>query len=50
LAASPRNPFARYTKGQLLRAQNRCAEAIGDVPLFVELRRAGAAGSESKRP
>ncbi len=28
LAASPRSPLAHYAKGQVLRAQNRCAEAI----------------------
>ena len=28
LAASPRSPLAHYAKGQVLRAQGRCEEAI----------------------
>ena len=28
LAASPRDPYVRYVKGQVLRTQGRCAEAI----------------------
>jgi hypothetical protein len=34
----------------LVAAQTKPEGEMGDVPLFVELRRAGAAGSESKRP
>jgi adenylate cyclase len=30
LAASPRNPLAHYAKGQLLRTQRRCEEAISE--------------------
>jgi TolB-like protein len=35
LAASPRNPLAHLVKGQLLRMQGRCAEAIPEYQTFL---------------
>jgi adenylate cyclase len=39
LATSPRYPFAHYAKGQLLRLQNRCAEAIPEYELALAANR-----------
>ena len=47
VAASPRNPFAHYVKGQVLRAQRRCAEAIPEYETALALNRSsiGALGN-----
>ncbi len=39
LAASPRNPLAHFAKGQVLRAQNRCEEAIPEYETALALNR-----------
>jgi tetratricopeptide (TPR) repeat protein len=38
-AVSPRDPLAHYAKGQVLRAQNRCHEAITEYETVVALNR-----------
>ena len=42
LATSPRYPLAHYAKGQLLRLQNRCAEAIPEYELVLATNRNSA--------
>jgi Tetratricopeptide repeat len=42
LAASPRNTIAHYTKGQLLRAEGRCEEAIPEFEAVVASNRNSA--------
>ena len=42
LATSPRDPQAHYAKGQLLRAQRRCAEAIPEYELVLAVNRNSA--------
>jgi adenylate cyclase len=39
LAASPRSPLAHYTKGRVLRTQNRCEEAIPEYETALALNR-----------
>jgi tetratricopeptide (TPR) repeat protein len=39
LSISPRNPRAHFAKGQLLRAQGRCAEAIHEYEIVLALNR-----------
>jgi len=39
LAASPLSPFAHYAKGQLLRAQHRCDEAIPEFETVIAINR-----------
>ena len=39
LAASPRNPFAHFAKGQVLRARDRCEEAMPEYETAIALDR-----------
>lgn len=44
LAASPRYAFAHFVKGQILRAQRRCKEALPEYETVIALDRNNAAG------
>jgi adenylate cyclase len=44
LAASPRYAFAHFVKGQILRVQNRCEEALPEYETVIALDRNNAAG------
>jgi tetratricopeptide (TPR) repeat protein len=44
LAASPRYAFAHFVKGQILRVQHRCKEALPEYETVIALNRNSAAG------